>query len=304
MEGLGQFKVERLASRKAHVANIYTEDAKTPIPSPWGAEEQDISVITDAAWHAVSSTVPPPSIQTYLVIPLAQCPTFKNAAGVSFSLHPHQRQSVGCVIDLCKKYKCALLADDMGLGKTIQAISIVAIDRLKSPTLIVVPSNLLSHWHAELNKLHEPKLSVVTYVGKDREIEFDEKVFMKADIVITTEAILRMEYSRGQGAWETLRRTQALHVIPVRIPLMTTKWGRLICDEAHNIFRKRSSLRHKAACQVEADFRIGLSGTPFQNEYWSLYGMLRFFRFSPWDDEATFKRVSVLFCDSLSSFST
>lgn len=135
----------------------------------------------------------------------------------------------------------ALLCDDMGLGKTLQAIT-----ALEGPSLVVAPTSVLRNWESELARFR-PNLKVSVYHGAGRSLD------QNADVIITTYAILRLDI-------ETLTRR---------------KWRVAVLDEAH-VIKNPDSQAARAACRIDAEFRIALSGTPVENRLSDLWSQMQF----------------------------
>jgi SNF2 family DNA or RNA helicase len=153
-------------------------------------------------------------------------------------LRPYQRQGVNWLVFLRSMKLGAILADDMGLGKTIQALSAI-----EGKTLVVCPTSVLHNWTIETAKFR-PDLKVSIFHGPQREID------SHADIIVTNYALLRIE----------------------RTKLTSIKWNTIIMDEAQNIKNPQSQAA-KAACNLDGDFKVALSGTPVENkleELWSI----------------------------------
>ena len=143
------------------------------------------------------------------------------------------------------------MADDMGLGKTIQVISFILKQKetgaLKQPALVVCPTTLLGNWVKEI-KNFAPILKTSVYHGIDRELD------TKADIIITTYAILRIDIEK----------------------IKKQKWSMLIIDEAQNIKNPDTS-QTQAVKQIKADTKIAMTGTPVENkltELWSIFDFI------------------------------
>ena len=163
-----------------------------------------------------------------------------------------------------------ILADDMGLGKTIQMIALIAskpainLDSTYSKTtLIVAPLSVLENWIDQINK-HVKKGSLSYYVfhGVDR---INDPEFLKTyDIIITTYAIL------------------AQSNIEERSGLFAIKWLRVILDEGH-IIRTQSTKQSIAVCNLDAERRWILTGTPIMNELNDIYSLIKFLKFTPFD---------------------
>ncbi|WP_297778217.1 DEAD/DEAH box helicase [uncultured Roseovarius sp.] len=179
-----------------------------------------------------------------------------------------------------------LNADEQGLGKTLQAIAFLAwmkenMSRSKAgragPVLVVAPTSLLVNWEEEVDKhLRAPGLGNVVRLygsalgGKKRPgqkgIETDSGNAL-LDLRDLEEAI---NEGRGHRYWvlttyTTLTNYQhSLAKIPFSIAVF---------DEIQAV-KNPVSLRAKAALAVNADFRIGLTGTPIENSTVDLWAIM------------------------------
>ncbi|WVR04718.1 hypothetical protein IAU60_001729 [Kwoniella sp. DSM 27419] len=72
-------------------------------------------------------------------------------------------------------------------------------------------------------------------------------------------------------------------------PLQAVDWFRIVLDEAHSI-KTPSTVACQAACALEADRRVALTGTPIQNKIEDVWALFKFLRFSPVDDKDVFAR--------------
>ncbi len=136
----------------------------------------------------------------------------------------------------------ALLADDMGLGKTVQTLAVVT-----GRTLIVAPTSVLFNWAKEAARFR-PDLTVCIYHGAGRRLDH------KAQLVVTSYALLRLDLNKFQEL----------------------TWDTLVLDEAQTL-KNASSQAARAAREIKAGFKLGLSGTPVENrldDLWSLMHIL------------------------------
>lgn len=148
-----------------------------------------------------------------------------------------------------------ILADDMGLGKTIQALAYIMHEkqenRLKKPILVVAPTSVLVNWRLEVERFASTLKTLVLH-GSDRSQHFD--VITEYDLVLTTYPLLTRD--------KEILLKQEFHTI--------------ILDEAHYI--KNSKAKNtQVACQIKADHRICMTGTPIENhlgELWSQFNFL------------------------------
>lgn len=164
-----------------------------------------------------------------------------------------------------------LLADDMGLGKTLQALAFLVwlreameTHRKRTPVLIVAPTGLLKNWEQEHDKhLHAPGLgSVVRAFGsglatlrtqKGSEIELGEAILdherlAQADWVLTT--------------YETLRDYQH--------SFCAIRYAAVVFDEMQKVKTPGIAMTD-AAKALNADFIVGLTGTPVENRLADLW---------------------------------
>lgn len=182
------------------------------------------------------------------VKPEQEPPTFHG------ELRPYQREGLGWLKFLEEFHFGGCLADDMGLGKTIQMLAFLEARRKKSkkriPSLVVVPKSLLFNWKQECEKF-TPDLKSLEYAGLDRAKLRDD--FTKYDLILTTYGTLR-------------RDVLALKEIP---------FDYIILDEAQAI-KNSSSQVAKASRLLQANHRIGLSGTPIENHLGDLCSIFEF----------------------------
>lgn len=172
----------------------------------------------------------------------------------------------------------ALLADDMGLGKTIQAIAFMAWlqneaasgQRPRAPFLIVAPTGLLGTWRTEIEKhLHEPQLGqLVPAFGSNLKLLRDEDSFGTRDIE-TGKASLDAANWRDTGVvlttYETLR--------DYHFSFARTRFGLIIYDEIQKLKNPGSQMT-RAAKALNADFTLGMTGTPVENRLQDLWSIM------------------------------
>ncbi|MEM9696205.1 MAG: DEAD/DEAH box helicase, partial [Myxococcota bacterium] len=162
-------------------------------------------------------------------------------ADLAADLRDYQRQGVDWLCFLRDAELGAILADDMGLGKTIQAMC-----ALRGRALVVCPRSVVHNWKAELTRFR-PQLAHAVYHGTHRRL--DEK----ADVTLTTYALLRNDIER----------------------LRAVEWDVVILDESQAIKNPDSQVA-RAAYQLQAKFRLTLSGTPVENRLEELWSQVHF----------------------------
>jgi len=171
--------------------------------------------------------------------------------GLQAELRPYQTEGCHWMLRLAEAGLGACLADDMGLGKTVQTLAMLLARAGAGPGLVVAPTSVCSNWEAEAQKF-APQLKVKRFGEGDREASL--KGAGPYDLFICTYGLLSLEAERLQ-----------------RIP-----WATVVLDEGQNIknaFTKRS----QAVMDLQAGFRVLLSGTPVENhlaELWNLFNFL------------------------------
>lgn len=172
----------------------------------------------------------------------------------------------------------ALLADDMGLGKTIQAIAFMAWLQeealsgrtRRAPFLIVAPTGLLGTWRTEIEKhLRGRRLGdLVPAFGSNLKLLRDEDSFSSRDIE-TGKASLDAANWRDAGVvlttYETLR--------DYHFSFARTRFGLIIYDEIQKLKNPGSQMT-RAAKALNADFTLGMTGTPVENRLQDLWSIM------------------------------
>jgi len=178
-------------------------------------------------------------------------------SGFRGELRPYQARGVGWLSFLEQWNLGACLADDMGLGKTIQLIAFLLHlqeqNSLDHPTLLVCPTSVLGNWEREVKKFG-PSLKVLQYHGDGRAKGKDfAKAVKGKHLVITSYALVQRDLK----------------------DLQTVSWQGVVLDEAQNI-KNPEAKQSQAVRQLEAQFRIALTGTPVENRLSELWSILDF----------------------------
>jgi SNF2 family DNA or RNA helicase len=217
-------------------------------------------------------------------------------------LRNYQQKGFFWLVHLLENNFGGCLADDMGLGKTIQTIAL--LEYIKSlnkitktipkhvlykqknikegtkdvvqlsifdaitanefntestetstdsvfPSLIVMPTSLIHNWQNELKKF-APNLKVYIYSGAKRMKSVEiYKIFNLYDVILTTYGTLRNDI-------ESLQHCQFHH---------------LILDESQYV-KNPDSQSYKAVKQINALYKLALTGTPIENSLTDLWAQL------------------------------
>lgn len=151
-----------------------------------------------------------------------------------------------------------ILADEMGLGKTIQMISLIISGEgtTDGPTLIVVPTSLMTQWKSEIAKFTGGTMRVEIAHNSDPNGLLIE--LMRTQVYITS--------------YGTVARNMRVFGDASII------WGRIILDEAHMIRNSRNKTT-VALMSLKAHNRWCISGTPIQNGAKDMVTLLEFIGF-------------------------
>ena len=146
----------------------------------------------------------------------------------------------------------ACLADDMGLGKTVQAIAVMLDRAEEGPCLVVAPTSVCPNWEAEIARF-APTLST-------------HRLASVAD---------RAALIAGLGPRDVLVCSYGL-LHQAGEALSSRPWQMAVLDEAQAI-KNAETQRARATQNLQAGFRLALTGTPIENyldELWSLFSFV------------------------------
>lgn len=164
------------------------------------------------------------------------------------TLRPYQQAGVEWLSFLTQNGFHGILADDMGLGKTVQVLAYLSTIDHTAPSLIVMPTSLLYNWKKEAERFY-PSLKVAVHHGPERE----KCELPAADLVLTS--------------YGTLLRDRDL--------FKQTTFQCLFLDEAQSI-KNRNTQQFQTVCELKADFRCCITGTPIENRTEELFSHFHF----------------------------
>jgi len=144
------------------------------------------------------------------------------------------------------------LADDMGLGKTVQTLALLQSrkDVAESASLLIMPTSLLYNWEMEIKKF-TPRLRIFVYTGTHR--KKDPSAFSNFDVILTSYGIVRLDH-------EILA-----HYL----------FDYIILDESQAIKNPTSNIS-RAVHQLNAKYKLILTGTPVENSTMDLWSQMSF----------------------------
>lgn len=205
------------------------------------AELADVGVVDDRAAQWVERAQ---ALRDLTAIPRP------DPVGLTTTLRPYQLEGFWWLALLHEHGLGGVLADDMGLGKTLQVLALVQHVRQRGgrlPFLIVAPTSVVAAWRQQA-AAHSPSLRVGVVGRRNDDVD---AIVADNDIVLTTYTLLRLE-----------RDAFARH-----------HFGGLVLDEAQQV-KNHVSKTYAAVRCLNADFRLAVTGTPFENRLMELWALL------------------------------
>lgn len=196
---------------------------------------------------------------------------------------PKHHQSIGIQWLMncwAKGFPGCLLADDMGLGKTFQVLSFLKWFRdfattngqSIKPILIVAPTTLLGNWEREA-AIHLVKNALgditLLYGTSLRKLRLPGMI--TNDVVAGKQTLNVDMLTRGGWILTTYETMRDHHISLASLPFSC-----IVFDEMQKIKSPTSMMTH-AAQALNADFQIGMTGTPVENslaDIWTLFDTL------------------------------
>jgi len=168
------------------------------------------------------------------------------------TLRPYQLEGLQWLYFLHENRFGGCLADDMGLGKTVQALALLLT--VKSSTnkasLVIMPASLIHNWRNEIRRF-APSLRIMEHRGASR---IGSSLFFDAvDVVLTTYGTLRND-----------------------LDLFTSYHFHYVILDESQVIKNPSAQISRAVCQLKADYRLVLTGTPIENSIADLWSQMEF----------------------------
>lgn len=210
-------------------------------------------------------------------------------AGVKTALRPHQLKSFSLQLSSWKSGMPGILnADEQGLGKTLQTIAFLrwlkennnvstASNKERGPILIVAPTSLLENWKAEVKQHtdNEKLGQLIPLYGSSlsQYKDFDAKgVETKEGKTLLNFQQLHEAIKEGKGHRFWILTTYTT-LTNYQHSFAKIHFSAVVFDEIQAV-KNPDSLRARAARAVNADYRIGLTGTPIENTTTDLWAVM------------------------------
>lgn len=167
-----------------------------------------------------------------------EIPDLPDITGHQSVLRPYQETGLQWLWFLYTYNLSGLLCDDMGLGKTHQAMALMAAIKNQKPDakfLILCPTSVIYHWQDKLEQFL-PGFKIAVYYGPSRKL--DEPY----DVMLSSYGIWRMDHK--------LVKKQTFELA--------------VFDEIQ-MAKNETSRLHSSLLQINAQMRLGMTGTPIEN---------------------------------------
>lgn len=178
----------------------------------------------------------------------------------------------------------------LNTGKTVLCIAVMVNDRMRRPspgtpktTLVVVPSSIVYQWMQEI-KRHAAENYLAKVLQFDPKAHANDLVdhFSSQDVVVTTYSQVQKSYPKKDPPLDLMTAEEKKdwwirHYAENKGILHSINWRRVILDEATSIknYQSQTSL---ACCELKADFKWALTGTPAMNSIHEFYAYLKFLK--------------------------
>ncbi|MEG1542506.1 MAG: DEAD/DEAH box helicase [Victivallaceae bacterium] len=176
-----------------------------------------------------------------------------NLSCVKHHLRPYQKNGLLWLWFLYKHGLSGMLCDEMGLGKTHQSVALLdlAARTLKQENkpiyfLIACPTSVVSHWESVI-KEYLPNLSLTIFCNTKH-----IRTISTADIVITS--------------YGTLRRNH--------VAFLNQRSPNIAVFDEIQIAKNKNSQIHKILARINAHMKLGLTGTPIENNLYEFKNLL------------------------------
>ncbi len=183
-------------------------------------------------------------------------------------LRPYQKIGLAWLLFMQRIRLGACLADDMGLGKSVQVIALFETLRSRHldtpetpspwPALLVVPRTLVSQWLSECQRF-APQLHTRFVKGRDLSSALQDP---RSQVLITT-------FGAMAGLKQASHPSDTPATSHPHDPIVVKS---LVIDEAQKI-KNPHTLAYQGMCQVKADWRLALTGTPLENHWYEFFGL-------------------------------
>jgi SNF2 family DNA or RNA helicase len=171
-------------------------------------------------------------------------------------LRPYQQRGIEWLTFLRAGRFGGILADDMGLGKTIQTLIFLERHQVAGrPSIVICPKTLLYNWQREAEKF-TPTLRVAVIEGTPSERAALYARAVDYDLIVTSYSAMKQD--------EPYALAPDMH------------FNYAVLDEAQSI-KNHATKSAMTVKQLNADYRLALTGTPLENnvsEVWSMYDFL------------------------------
>jgi len=185
-------------------------------------------------------------------------------AAAPFNLFPCQLAGTAWLLRTASWSTGALLADEMGVGKTRQVLAFLFARRALGPALVIAPAGLVREKWGHADGLSGPKGGGI-YLGSSG---LGMHVVRLADSETYGDDWGRRPRNVAVASYEYAARYAD--------DLKKTRWATVVFDEGHYL-KNTQAQRTRALLDVDAGFKIVVTGTPLENHVGEVWSIAQFF---------------------------
>ncbi|EPQ60504.1 hypothetical protein GLOTRDRAFT_113119 [Gloeophyllum trabeum ATCC 11539] len=162
-------------------------------------------------------------------------------------------------------------------GKSIRVYVYHGNARRPDPTFLADFDAVITTYTTLASEFSKQTRSIAT-VDED---EDDESSDGLAEVDEMGNTIMKLSKPKKNGM---KRKKPCGNGVEATSPLQSVYWFRVVLDEAHTI-KETSTVGCRASCDLMADRRLCLTGTPVQNKLDDVYALIKFLRLAPFHDK-------------------
>ncbi|KAJ3838845.1 SNF2 family N-terminal domain-containing protein [Lentinula raphanica] len=153
--------------------------------------------------------------------------------------------------------------------------------RRPDPTFLADFDAVITTYATLASEYSKQSRSIANAEAEDEEEESEADGIGGVDVDANGNEILRLPKPK-KGTKR--KKPTVLHSNEATSALQSIHWFRVVLDEAHCI-KETGTVASRACCDLVADRRLCLTGTPVQNKLDDVYALIKFLRLSPLDDK-------------------
>ncbi|KAF7306764.1 SNF2 family DNA-dependent ATPase [Mycena indigotica] len=176
----------------------------------------------------------------------------------------------------------SMFVDDNGKGREGSQLRVYIYHgnaRKPDPSYLADFDAVITTYATLASEYSKQNKSIVSAEDEDEEEETSD-----SDIEVDDNGNSIVKLSKPKKAGMKRKKSGAPGASEVSSALQSIHWFRVVLDEAHCI-KETTTVGSRACCDLVADRRLCLTGTPVQNKLDDVFALIKFLRLSPFDDK-------------------